>query len=619
MTAPEESHQLARGVRVRVSGVGGRRRLRARLAFRGVELGRVRRSSHIPLRTVTTRGRRITPSGLLLLGIGGVALPAGVLLLTLLAGCAAPPPAPTPTARDARDRIAAITDASARLDDLMYELGERAAAGTLRDALRPLAERADASLAAMFADAGSPPSALGTATMDTVVDNPVTGHDFSGAYLGLLHTPWTVQEALVAAADAGRIGAGALDADLSFALGDSSLTGSFTGGALTASGSTRVNDAGGSLDLQSDIEVQACPDADGRLAGNVSLGAATAAPGFTGDYDQSVAFTARVNDDARISAFTVEVSGALSSRGDAGTGSYIEGAGSFESVGDVSAGDFEVEGEWEVVRRSQHVTSEQAADFEAAQRDSGNESAQLILELVEEFLRGGSCLTVAVTPGPDALTRPGQQLEQSITATSRVDSAEIEGMAAAALTEGGAKVEPESFPKPTPAVVTYTGPEDRDGTGTVLYTVTSNRGIGLLELDYAVAEGWVVDVEEDGVTYSGVKCDGMEGDWVIHREGVPAGNGGTLRGEIAFSLDPVGGIGFVTEKATLSFGGDTLFGTWEGDVSFERTEHGGAFLTIDYTSGTITYDGVTAAADDIQPVPELPLRRATPEECGAGA
>ena len=619
MNAPEGSGPLTGGVRMRVSGVGGRRRVRARLAFRGVELGAVRRSSHIPLEATTPKGRRITPSGLLLLGFGGLALPAGVLLLTLLAGCATPPPTATPPAPDARDRIAAIADASARLDDLMLELGDRAVDDTVRDALRPLAERADASLAAMFADRGSSPSAIGTASIDTVAHTSAAAYDFSGAYLGLLHTPWTVQEALAAAAAAARTGAGTLDADLSFGVGDSSLAGSFTGGALTASGSTLVNDAGGSLDLRSDLDVQACPDADGRLAGEVSLSAATAAPGFTGDYDQSVAFTARVNDDARISAFAVEVSGALSNRGDAGTGSYIEGAGRYESVGDVSGGDFEVEGEWDVVRQSQHVTSAQAADFEAAQRNSGNDSAHLVLGLVEEFLRGGSCLTVAVTPGPEALTRPSQQLEQSITATSRIDSAEIEGMAEAALTEGGTKVEPESFPKPTPAVVTYTGPEDRDGTGTVLYTVTSKRGIGLLEVDYAVAEGWVVDVEENGVTYSGVKCDGMAGEWILHREGVPAGNGGTLRGEIAFSLDPVGGIGFVTEKATLSFGGDTLFGTWEGDVSFERTEHGGAFLTIDYTSGTLTYDGVTVAADDIQPVPELPLRRATPEECGGGA
>lgn len=128
-------------------------------------------------------------------------------------------------------------------------------------------------------------------------------------------------------------------------------------------------------------------------------------------------------------------------------------------------------------------------------------------------------------------------------------------------------------------------------------------------------DAWVLHHEDRGVTYAALKCGAPDGEWVVTRAGTPEGNGGVLEGTITFTLDPVGLIGFFDEATTLTFDGDVLTGTWEGEVSFERVDDTHAILDLDYRSGTVTYDGVTESATGVEDAPPMELVRSPAAEC----
>ncbi|QEO08865.1 hypothetical protein [Protaetiibacter larvae] len=568
---------------------------------------------------------------------------AAILALTVptvagLTGCA--PTAPDADGRpgpvDAAAAVADVIESSGLLQQLLLEVGGIPDAA---DQITALTHRNDELVASATSDAqppeDAPTAAAASATIEpafartpgnAAADAPASAF---GAYLGLLQLPAVAREGLEGAAN------GEPEADASTtetAEGGElamQLHSRYADGRLNAESSSRMTAASGDASLlvswDTKIELLACPASDGTLSGSLTFDVQTSVTSGGvvrgASLDVLVSLAAQVDDDAHVTSITLGMEGALreSTTGSEGsTSAYLDGGGTFTSRSFAPGEDFRYTGDGGIRRASQHATSAQKELFIAALTDAAVGLGAIVLDDVERFFRGGSCIDVLVTPGPDAYQDAGQSLEQEITGRSTVDGEEVEGRASAELQDGGASVSPSAELAPTPARVRYTGPSESDGTGSVHYRLVSRRGIGLLDLDYALADAWVLDQSWDGVRYTATKCGGLDGEWTVTRKGTPSGNGGSLSGTITFDLDPVGLIGYLTESSTLSFGSDVMHGTWTGMASLERIDDATVELELDYESGTVEYDGISASAGEVLDPPIMVLHRGQGGACAAG-
>jgi len=545
-----------------------------------------------------------------------------------LTACApATAPTGTPGPADTAAAIEDVIEGSRGLQQVLLELGGIAAAA---DEVEMLTRTGDEVFAGAVARAGASvdtdreqqPSARAVVA-NAVTEAPITA---AGAYLGLLQLPTIAREGLRGAEN----GEPELDDSTSEPAdgGEASmqLRTRYADGRLTADTSSRMFAAGetGStlVTWQTKVDLLACPAPDGTLTGTLTFDVETSSKvGDTirgGTLNLLVSLSAQVDDDAHVSSIVLGAEGTmneLASGADGTTGAYLDGGATFTSESFAPGGQFGYDGEGGIRRASTHVTDDQRSLFLASLTEASVGLGRIVLDDVESFFRGGTCIDVLVSPGAGAYTEAGQTLEQHITGRSAIDGADVEGRASAELTDGGSSVSPSGQLSPTPAAVTFVGPSDPDSSGTVSYEFVSRRGIGTLEVVYELSDAWVLDQTWDGVRYHGTKCGGPDGEWRITREGVPDGNGGNLQGVIVFDLDPLANIGYLTETSTLSFGSRVLHAVWSGMASFEQIDDETAVLELTYDSGTVTFEGISESASEVIDPPVFELTRAAAGAC----
>ncbi|QAY72318.1 hypothetical protein ET445_02160 [Agromyces protaetiae] len=558
---------------------------------------------------------------------------AAALAVAVLAACSAvEAPGGGDRVAGPRDRAAAVHDvaeASARLQELLLEVG---GLSDLADEVTSLAahsdrllETVDVAPVAESRTGTSPAIEFASARRRTATaeDAPISS---LGVSLGLLQLPTVARGALSAAEN----GEPQLGEDLSetvdggeIALG---MRSKFADGRLTAESTSRMTGPNGTplVSWETKADLLACPAPGGEVTGTLTFDVRTSAKTgevvYGGTLRIVVVVTARVDDDARVASLELDVDGSLNelaSGPDGTSGAYLDGGGTL-TADDVSAGDFDYTVDGGIRRASRDATDAQQELFVRSMSEVAAGLGRIVLDDVERFFRGGTCIDVIVDPGPESFAEPGQTLDQDITAVSTSDGAGVEGRASAEPADDGASVDPSGTLAPTPARVVVTGPDDSGESGTVRYEFVSNRGIGTLELVYRVSDAWILDFTEQGVRYTAAKCGGPEGEWTVRRFGVPDGNGGSLDGTIVFDLDPLGHIGYFTETSTLAFGGDVLYGTWSGMASFERVDDETAILDLDYESGTVRYEGMQETAASVVDLPPMELRRGSADDCDQG-
>jgi len=531
----------------------------------------------------------------------------------------------TPGPADTAAAIADVVEGSRGLQRVLLELGGIAEAA---DEVEALTRTGDELLADAVTPtgSGSQPSARAV-SLRTSTEAPITA---AGAYLGLLQLPTIAREGLRGAENGEPEFTDSTSEPADGGEASMQLRTRYADGRLTADTSSRMYAAGESgstlVTWETKVDVLACPAPDGTITGTLTFDVETSTKvGDTvrgGTLNLLVSLNAQVDDDAHVSSIVLGTEGTMNelTSGTGGTtGAYLDGGATFTSESFAPGGEFSYDGEGGIRRASSHVTDDQRSLFLASLTDASVGLGRIVLDDVESFFRGGSCIDVLVSPGAEAYTEAGQTLEQQVTARSATDGADVEGRAAAELVDGGSSVTPSAQLAPTPAAVTYVGPSDPDASGTVSYEFVSRRGIGTLEVVYELSDAWVLDQTWQGVRYHGTKCGGPDGEWNIAREGVPDGNGGSLQGVIVFDLDPLAKIGYLTETSTLSFGSRVIHAVWSGMASFEQVDDETAILELTYDSGTLTFEGITESASEVIDPPVFELTRAAAGACATAS
>ena len=159
-----------------------------------------------------------------------------------------------------------------------------------------------------------------------------------------------------------------------------------------------------------------------------------------------------------------------------------------------------------------------------------------VLRQAEQGWRNGLCVKLAVSEGQSRAVRPTERVPISATARPRFGGGEITGRMEAKKTAGQKKVEP-STASGSPAKFTYTAPDKRPDTGSVMLRSVSRRGIGTANLEYTTESDYKIEGDEPfGGHMTATKCNGLAGTW-------NATFTGPYVGEVSFDLptDPTPG------------------------------------------------------------------------------
>lgn len=551
-----------------------------------------------------------------------LALTTIVLLVATVTGCTAsgPPPARA-------DPVSALVEYSEILADVLVSSTDLSSVDSdvradMTSALSELGGVADVERVHLYR-----PGLESGSGMSRSADRAQFG--YMGAQLGTMVLPGLIRDSFAAIAegrsvDIDEIAEGPDGLPLQNADGTPQmrLTSSYQDGVLIIDGALRQRDgAPGSevtINIATSAEVTGCPDALGQYSGTLTLETsveyASPAGPVSGEFSQVVDLSGAVDDDARITSLEFDYHSTMRDGEASQSNSYLEASGSLAT--DTRLDEPAVwQGDSAIDRRSQAVSDDDADTFLESSVAAAGATASVIAVEVEKFFRSGACVTVQTSPGPEALSAAGQQIDIAISAKSTTDGETIEtGTAKATLTSGAESVAPDGTPQLLPASILYTA-ANADDEGTVAYEVTSRRGIGHSEVTYRIGSAWLLDYDWEGVRYHAVKCGALDGDWTITRKGVPAGNGGSMDGVIEFTLDPVALFGYFDESVTLSVASGTIQGTFAGEVVIDRLDDGSAMLMLSTKSGTATFQGITTSAEVTKQEPPMPLARVGTAEC----
>lgn len=151
-----------------------------------------------------------------------------------------------------------------------------------------------------------------------------------------------------------------------------------------------------------------------------------------------------------------------------------------------------------------------------------------------------------------------------------------------ATLRGNASVDPAGSKQDAPAAILYTAPAVPDDGGIVTLKSTSNRGIGTLTIEFKTRPPtFKIDEPSGGGRIRGVKCDGIDGDWVVEGTYDRLGFKGKQKWVIV--------IDEATMRGTFTYTDDQV-GTPTPDITVYLTgkAKGEATLSVD-TAGVATF------------------------------
>ena len=230
--------------------------------------------------------------------------------------------------------------------------------------------------------------------------------------------------------------------------------------------------------------VHPCPTADGSFDIEASIDTKTSKGGAGQNATIDLRINGHVDDDAKIADVNVDNHTQWADFG-GGQGQFLD----FTFSGATGVETFTLNRSGGTVTR----------DFIAMSVTVAAAFASLLatnyIEASEKAWTSGRCVKLEPTasPGPKGL-KPSSTAEISAAPRSKIDGGPVGGTVTAALTAGGASVEPASTKVPADATFNYLAPDEPNKSGTVSLEARSKRGVAKADitLDTAAQNAYIV-------------------------------------------------------------------------------------------------------------------------------
>jgi hypothetical protein len=361
--------------------------------------------------------------------------------------------------------------------------------------------------------------------------------------------------------DGGQVGHGAspggADAEYSWKLNHAAASGTFTRSEVSTHRGVTVEHSVGSA-----FQTDACPSAGGRAGGTVTLTSVSTVTLPSGSpvrtrIDVDLAFDLEVDDRAFTRGMRVDAEAKMET-GAPDTSYMVADPTDSSKAATQVAFSFGSEGVAAMSEYASSVTTSTA--FDRSIEDLTAKSAIRLAAQLEEYWRSGAC--VEVRYDHPAAVAAGATVDLGVQPISRVDGEPIDGGTLTVESVSGAGTfDPAAGEHPNPTGFSWAAPKDR-GAGTISIMSTSRRGIGTDPTTVEVMQGWQVTGTKDGAVHSGIKCDGLEGPWVVEAAGDFA-FGYSARIEFTLDVSLVGPY-----AATMTVNGHTLHDA--GEIWLEK-------------------------------------------------
>jgi hypothetical protein len=308
-------------------------------------------------------------------------------------------------------------------------------------------------------------------------------------------------------------------------------------------------------EMTAKVDGQRCPNAEGQVSFTITatIGSESGGTGTTQDLTTFV--RAKVGDDAEIISTTFDmVQGTRQVKG--GRQVYIETGGTYKygpNYSDGKASNFRG------IRNSQDATAEDVVNLHNPGIQAALDLGIASLASAQNAWQDGKCVKIeASSPGK---VEPGSTTAIPVNVISIFDGSNAPSKLKAALT-GAESIDPTTLAK-TPGTLTYTAPNEKGKSATILITATSKRGKATLELNANTGEKkqtyHVIETPGIGSSWSGGCIEDLSQPFSVSFSGP-----GTTS---TFMITPSSSTsGSVVEKQHAEVGGATL--DYEGNGSY---------------------------------------------------
>ena len=261
------------------------------------------------------------------------------------------------------------------------------------------------------------------------------------------------------------------------------------------------NNVSARTELAGNLDGKRCPDANGQVAFTVKMriGMESGGSGYTQDLTANV--RAVVDDAARASSYTVDVT--------QGTRQVKPGHQVYVETGETvkfDGANFS-QSNLRLIRNSQDATPADVSDLSASGHTAAERMGVTAFKIAEQNWLDGGCTRIeAKSPGT---VEPGSTTAIPVTVTQRFDGSVLSTKLEAALA-GEKLLDPTSLAK-TPGTINYTAPQEKGKTATITLTATSRRGRATLQLNANTGgQAYHVTGESNHVSFSGNICINKE-------------------------------------------------------------------------------------------------------------
>ena len=250
-------------------------------------------------------------------------------------------------------------------------------------------------------------------------------------------------------------------------------------------------------EMTAKVDGQRCPNAEGQVSFTITatLGSESGGSGTTQDLTTFVRAT--VGDDAEVTSTTFDmVQGTRQVKG--GRQVYIETGGTYKYGPNYSDGKVS---NMRGIRNSQNATAEDVVNLHGPGIQAALDLGIASLASAQVAWQDGKCVKIeAPSPGK---VEPGSTTAIPVNVISIFDGSNAPSKLKAALT-GAESIDPTTLAK-TPGTLTYTAPDEKGKSATILLTATSKRGKAKLELN--------ANTGEKKQTYHVIETPGAGGSW----------------------------------------------------------------------------------------------------------
>ena len=315
------------------------------------------------------------------------------------------------------------------------------------------------------------------------------------------------------------------------------------------------NGVSAKTNMTAKIDGQRCPTAEGQVSFTIkaTIGSESGGTGKTQDLTAFVRAT--VGDDAEVTSTTFDViQGTLQTKN--GVGVYVETGGTYKYGPNYTNGKVS---NVRLIQNTDNATRDNVSELSEAGIINAVTMGMASLASAQNAWQDGKCVKIeAPSPGK---VEPGSTTAIPVNVISIFDGSNAPSKLKAALT-GAESIDPTTLAK-TPGNLTYTAPNEKGKSATILLTATSKRGKATLELN--------ANTGEKKQTYHVIETPGAGGTWIgdcIDDLSKPFSVKFTTLGTVGtFTLSPSSSTaGNIVENLKVDLGGATM--NYEGNGSY---------------------------------------------------